>query len=483
MTMTLHQTFFEWSQWFWPLLANHLWQTTLIAFVAWVLVSLLRRATSRARYLIWMIAFVKFLFPSALLIIAIESCGFDLSKPQTYTGVEIFSQIAQPVALAGTDSEAARIGASSLIASPAGQSGHGELYCLLTIVWFLGSAVLFARWLTLRRRFARALKAGSEIAMGPAAVALRRAKAWLSLKREIRLIESSQICGPGVWGAWRPVVVFPKGLTDKLSAEELEAVMLHELIHVSRRDNLLGALQMLISCLFWFHPLVWLIDRRLLDERELVCDEDVIRYFGEPRIYAASLWKVAQFGLGWNFAGVARAAGSNLTRRIELMLDVKRHTKFSLVGRVMTGTAVVALLVIGFALAIFTRDNAEASRLLATQNPAPAGSTSTQDGAAESETGTGSQQTKKTYQRPRITYREKANYTPEARKNKIQGKVVLNVVFGADGKIGDIRVERGLPDGLTEEAIKVARRIRFEPAMRDGKPVSDRGKIEYSFRL
>jgi TonB family protein len=459
MMMALHQTFFEWSQWFWPLLANHLWQTTLIAFIAWVFVSLLRRATSRARYLIWMIAFVKFLVPSALLIIAIESCGFDLSKPSTYTGVEIFSQIAQPVALAELDSEAVRIGAPSAIPSPAGHAGHSELYCLLTIVWFLGSAVLFARWLTLRRRFARALKAGSEIAEGPAAVALRRAMTWLSLKREIGLIESPQIRGPGVWGDWRPVVVFPKGLTDKLSAEELEAVMMHELIHVSRRDNLLGALQTLICYLFWFHPLVWLIDRRLLAERELVCDEDVIRYLGEPRIYATSLWKVAQFGLGWNFAGVSRAAGSNLTRRIELMLDVKRHTKFSLIGRAMSGTAVAALLVIGCALAIFTRDKAEASKLLAAQNPAPADS------------------------KPTILYREKAKYTDEAHRNGLQGKVILDLAFTADGNITNIQVFSGLPDGLTERAIEAAKTIRFKPAIKDGQPATVRGRLEYDFKL
>ena len=315
------------------------------------------------------------------------------------------------------------------------------------------------RWLTIRRRFARALQAGREIAGVPAAVALRRARTWLSLKREIGLVESPQICGPGVWGAWRPVVVFPKGLTDKLSAEELDAVMMHELIHVSRKDNLLAALQMLICCLFWFHPLVWLIDRRLLIEREMVCDEYVIRYFGEPRIYAESLWKVAQFGLGWDFAGVSRAAGSNLTRRIELMLDVKRHTKFSLIGRAMTGTAVAALLIIGFTLATFTRDKAEASRLLAAQNPAPADS------------------------KPTILYREAAKYPIEARRNGLEGTVILDMGFGADGNITDIQVFSGLPDGMTESAIEAAKKVRFKPATRDGKPVTVRAKLETNFTL
>ncbi len=486
--MTLHQTFFDWSQWFWPLLANHLWQTTLIALVAWVAVLLLRRATSRARYLIWMIAFVKFLVPSALLIVAIESCGFDISKPSTYTGVEIFSRIAQPVSLAGFGSEAVRVGASSVITSPDGPAGHGELYCLLTVVWLLGSVVWFARWLTIRQRFARALKGGSEIAGRSAAVALRRAMTRLSLESEIGLVESPQIREPGVWRAWQPVVVLPKGLTDKLSAEELEAVMMHELIHVSRRDNLLGALQMLICCLFWFHPLVWLIDRRLLAERELVCDEYVIRYLGEPRIYAESLWKVAQFGLGWNFAGVSRAAGSNLTRRIELMLDVKRHTKFSLISRAMTGTAVAALLVIGFALAIFTRDKAEASKLPAAQNQkqeAPNLSQGTGQTGQTAQTGQSRDNSEPMTAdlRPTILHREKAKYTDEAQRNGLEGVVILDAIFDADGNITNIQVFSGLPDGLTESAIEALKKVRFNPATRDGKPVSVRGKMEFDFKL
>jgi TonB family protein len=676
MTMTLHQTFFEWSQWLWPLLANHLWQTTLLALIAWVVVMSLRRATARARYLIWMIAFLKFLAPSALLIVALENWGGDLVERSTYTSVDIFFQIAQPISLAGSDWNAVAVGESSVIAPGIAPAGHSEFYCLLTIIWFSGAAVWCLRWLMLRRRFARALKAGSEIADGPAAVALQRAKTWLSLTHEIGLVESPLICEPGVWRTWRPVVVLPKGLAGELSAEELEAVMMHELIHVSRWDNLLGAMQMLVCCLFWFHPLVWMIDRRLLAERELICDEDVIRYIGEPRVYAEGLWKVAQFGLGWNLAGVSRAAGSNLKRRIELMLDGRHRTKLSLSGRVITGSAVAALLVVAFALAIFARDEVEASKPTASQDPVPAvivpmqfenlpgiplvvielhaslsearpvkfqGTTPDGQivdlthkdemerdlnlivrvlnqgdrtvsgmaiqiqnpsfwegsgimvltGLGENESGQiviEPQQTSIFKQResvkernngvelmssigdfrfkivgvmfekdkgwtwaqdagvltkgplvveyinkvgqnqvinsedkvplkinaveaaksklieamklaqkkeesaeiiepmsanlrPTILYKEKARYTDQARQNEVEGTVVLNVVFGADGRMTGIRIIRGLPDGLTEQAITAAQAIRFEPAVKDGQRVSVRGNLEFSFNL
>ena len=85
--------------------------------------------------------------------------------------------------------------------------------------------------------------------------------------------------------------------------------------------------------------------------------------------------------------------------------------------------------------------------------------------------------------KPTILYKEKAKYTKEARDNNVEGVVVLNLVFTADGKITGIRVVRGLPDGLTEKAIEAAQKIRFNPATRDGQPISVRGNLEFSFQL
>ncbi len=85
--------------------------------------------------------------------------------------------------------------------------------------------------------------------------------------------------------------------------------------------------------------------------------------------------------------------------------------------------------------------------------------------------------------RPTILYREKAKYTEVSRINQVQGTVVLNVVFSVEGKITDIRVNRCLPDGLLQKAIIAAQNIRFNPAIKDGTPVSVRGQLEFSFNL
>ena len=85
--------------------------------------------------------------------------------------------------------------------------------------------------------------------------------------------------------------------------------------------------------------------------------------------------------------------------------------------------------------------------------------------------------------RPTILYREKAKYTEDARLHKVEGTVVLTVVFGADGRIHDIRTVRGQPHGLTETSIEAARKIRFHPAVQYGKPVSVRATLEFNFAL
>jgi TonB family protein len=85
--------------------------------------------------------------------------------------------------------------------------------------------------------------------------------------------------------------------------------------------------------------------------------------------------------------------------------------------------------------------------------------------------------------KPKITYREKAKYTEEARDNLTHGVVVLNVVFRSNGSVSDIKVVRGLPYGLTEKSIESAVKVRFEPAIKDGQPVNVRLNLMFTFQM
>lgn len=83
----------------------------------------------------------------------------------------------------------------------------------------------------------------------------------------------------------------------------------------------------------------------------------------------------------------------------------------------------------------------------------------------------------------RILSKPKPVYTEEAKKNNIEGKITLRIVFKKDGTIGKVQPVSGLAAGLTESAIEAAKKIRFEPQRKDGKPVSVTKVIEYNFTL
>jgi TonB family protein len=85
--------------------------------------------------------------------------------------------------------------------------------------------------------------------------------------------------------------------------------------------------------------------------------------------------------------------------------------------------------------------------------------------------------------KPKVLYQEKAKYTEAARQYSVQGTVVVSVVFQADGQLTNLKIIRALPLGLAETAIEAAQKIRFSPAMKDGKPVSTRMMIEFTFNL
>jgi TonB family protein len=83
--------------------------------------------------------------------------------------------------------------------------------------------------------------------------------------------------------------------------------------------------------------------------------------------------------------------------------------------------------------------------------------------------------------RAKVTHREEAKYTEKARRNCVNGQVLLKAVFTSSGRVENIEVLEGLPEGLNDSAIEAARKIKFKPAMKDGHPVSVYMTIEFNF--
>src|SRR6185369_1686767 len=98
-------------------------------------------------------------------------------------------------------------------------------------------------------------------------------------------------------------------------------VVAHELCHVRYRDNLSAAIHMFVETVFWFHPLVWWIGKRLVDERERACDEEVLRQGNDPRAYAEGILNVCKLYVESPLACVSGITGADLKKRIQNILN------------------------------------------------------------------------------------------------------------------------------------------------------------------
>jgi hypothetical protein len=132
----------------------------------------------------------------------------------------------------------------------------------------------------------------------------------------VRALSSPALLEPGIFGIFRPVLVLPEGIAERLTREQMNAILAHEMCHVRSRDNLFAALHMLVEAIFWFHPLVWWIGARLVEERERACDEEVLRLGNEPEIYAESILKTCRFYLESPLACMSGVTGADLKKRV-----------------------------------------------------------------------------------------------------------------------------------------------------------------------
>ncbi len=107
-----------------------------------------------------------------------------------------------------------------------------------------------------------------------------------------------RVAVPTVIGVLRPMILLPATLTTGLTTDELSAILSHELAHIRRYDLWMNLLQRIIESLLFFHPVVWLLSRRLSAEREICCDDLVIRSGRQPMNYAGALLRMAELCAG-----------------------------------------------------------------------------------------------------------------------------------------------------------------------------------------
>ena len=170
-------------------------------------------------------------------------------------------------------------------------------------------------------------------AIGFLAITLARWRGWLRARASLRAgspvglpipipaLITPGAGGPGTIGFFRPALVLPAQLLERLNPQQLAAILAHEMCHVRRRDNIFAAAHMVVEAIFWFHPLVWWIGSRLLEERELACDEEVIRMGCEPSDYVQGILKICRFFTESSSPCISGVTGADVKKRLRAILS------------------------------------------------------------------------------------------------------------------------------------------------------------------
>ena len=348
-------------------LANHLWQSTLVTAAAALLTLALRRHYARARYWIWLAASMKFLLPFSLLVAVGSQLAWpppaETTTPALYFTIEEISQPFTPAEMHPSSAPAASATSTSL----------AHLLPWIVALWLGGFLLVLIRWAIRWRRIAAAMSAASLSFEGRELVALRRIERIGGIRKPIPLLLSPSLLEPGIFGIARPALIWPLGISRRLEDAHLEAILAHEVWHVRRRDNLAAVLHMLVEAVFWFHPLVWWLGARLVEERERACDEQVVAWGSDPQVYAESILKVCEFCLGSPLACVSGVTGADLKKRMVRIMSHRMLHNLDFARKALLTAAAILAIAIPLAVGVFNPMPGQAQSQDASASlPAPA---------------------------------------------------------------------------------------------------------------
>ena len=168
----------------------------------------------------------------------------------------------------------------------------------LVILWAVGAAAFLVRRAWMRCLLAARVRTSARVPDPGTQREFRQLCQEMRIRRPVRLMEMADITSPALTIGPRPTVLLPSFLTEKGRARERRFALLHELTHLRRGDDLILLWYGLLRCLWWFHPILWLMEKPFRMDMESACDARAVRGMSrqEKLAYAALLLELSGEG-------------------------------------------------------------------------------------------------------------------------------------------------------------------------------------------
>jgi TonB family protein len=268
---------------------------------------------------------------------------------------------------------------------------------------------------------------------------------------QVTLAHAQAISGPATVGFRCHTLLLPPAFLERLSPDDRDAVLAHELAHMARRDFAKNLAYGIVALPVAYHPLLLLTRARLAETRELLCDAMAAEAVGGRESYAKSLLRMARMLSDAQAPRILHAIGildANIFER-RVMNLTRRSPQLSGKRRFML-TAACAL------VAIATCTSALALRM---EVKTPAG----EDAAPA----------KLKVKVVDLTIVNKVTpvYPPDAKRDHVSGAVVLSATIGKDGTVGNVKVVQSVRDDVDSSAMDAVRQWTYKPYLLNGDPV------------
>lgn len=449
-------------------LIHFLWQGTLVAGVTALLLMLTSNAKAQTRY--------------AIACIALLSCALLPLWELMHTGVSNQSDAALVVTQTVLDSGAGKMDLSLRQQLEIWLHSHllQMVAIWLTVVSLLMCRMLLGLW------WLQSYHQGKRgVAYPSLQHQLDRLSHAFALSKQVILRVVDDLESPITIGSLRPMVLVPASLVTGMSPAHLEALLAHELAHISRYDYLFNLMQHLIESFLFFHPAVWWISKKIHNERENIADDLAASVLGEPRRLALALQELDH--IRFTTPQLAQAAhGGHLMSRIKRLVRPEDHSM-----NWKTAVTLIATTVAGFTLA------ANAAVTVVTAAPTkPVTPVEVVDPIVAKQDSnpvvSDDAKRKEKWKRvvpARISFETKGckpEYPRAALRYELQGTTSVAVTVAPSGSVSEVKVLKSSGHEILDEAVRAALlnpSCKMQAATFGGEPEKATREVKYVWKL